>query len=332
MLKKMLAAVLCLLILGVMVSCDDTVPPEAPTQPDASDESTDSTPPSEPSEPDEPSNPSDPENPSEPSEPSEPEEPTPPATPDPVWLNIATYNIAHGEEGLTNIIKLIKDEKVDICGLNEVDRNMVRSSGLDQPKYMAEKLTRDTGEQYYWAFAAALDGYSTPFDAEYAETDGKAQYGNAIISKYPIVSARTVLISMREGQLEDNYERRALLIAEIKVNDKILTVISSHFDNKTDARSKAVDLIQQEMATITTPVVVMGDFNDGFDSDCIARLAGIFQMTSPGPTPYTFIRNGNPAAKIDWIFTSQGMQFRNLRVPDVRYSDHLPVFVELYWE
>ena len=87
------------------------------------------------------------------------------------------------------------------------------------------ELEELTGETYYYCFAAGLDGYHPPFDADYAPTQGKALYGNAIVSKYPILNFRTVKVAVKEQPVAaGGYEHRVFLIAEVKVDDCTLFV------------------------------------------------------------------------------------------------------------
>ena len=149
-------------------------------------------------------------------------------------LRVATYNInccrdyidAWGDKSPRAIADFIEKEQIEICGLNEVDINSERSLGYNQPEYVIDKLEELTGETYYSCFAAGLDGYHPPFDKEYAPTQGKAMYGNAIISKYPIVNYRTVKVALKEQPVAaGGYEHRVFLIAEVKIGEEIITVI-----------------------------------------------------------------------------------------------------------
>lgn len=262
------------------------------------------------------------------------------------WLNIATYNIVHCADQTDpdlminpdNIVKVIKENDVDIIGLNEVDVNCARSQGWvtgeyhlegsHQPKYIAEKLTEQTGEQYYWAFSASLDGCLTPAHQEL----GNGQYGNAIISKYPILSSRTLLVAAHDvdpdnpdTQRGDGYERRSMLLAEIDVKGTVITVIATHFGLKADERALAVQMLQNELNVIDTPVIFMGDLNDYYDSTIIKQLNVMLKPTSTASSPPSFVSSGK---RIDYIFTSEDIATKDLKTVFVRYSDHYPVVVK----
>lgn len=252
-------------------------------------------------------------------------------------LRVATYNInccrdyidAWGDKSPRAIADFIEKEQIEICGLNEVDINSERSLGYNQPEYVIDKLEELTGETYYSCFAAGLDGYHPPFDKEYAPTQGKAMYGNAIISKYPIVNYRTVKVALKEQPVAaGGYEHRVFLIAELKIGEEIITVICTHFGTTKEERMLAVEMLEKELQTIQTPIIFMGDLNAGCSSEEVKRVSELLKATSSDGRYYTFDTK-NPRWQIDYIFTSEDMEVEDVRMPDNRFSDHFPLVADL---
>lgn len=97
-------------------------------------------------------------------------------------IRIATFNIQHCRNFLAGKIDYpffsdaVRALDADVIGLNEV-RGEGPAEGYDA---QAEILAEATGYRYY--FAKAID------------VGGKNPYGNAILSRLPIRSAKTVLI------------------------------------------------------------------------------------------------------------------------------------------
>lgn len=257
-------------------------------------------------------------------------------------LNIGSYNIWHGQNYALyrakseteirpdNLADVLYRNDIAICGLNEVDWNCKRSDYLNEPYMIAKELTARTGVKHYWAFAAGLDGYH-----------GKgAQYGNALVSRYPIVSTRELHVSVHEidpanprtQAAKGNFERRALLIAELDVEGKPLTVITTHFGLQPTEQVKMMDTVESLVKEITTPIIFMGDFNITYKTEAIyPRIAAIFKDTSADPAlPLTFPSTG-ANRKIDFIFTDKNIVTENPRVEQVMHSDHLPLFVTMEW-
>ena len=192
-----------------------------------------------------------------------------PETPKAEWLNVAHYNILFcldfqkysaavkgWEINPDPYVEYFKDNPADIISLNEVDINQKRSAGdpdheyytkygCNQPRYITEKLTEQTGVEYYYAYAASLNGaQETAFPER-----GTARYGSAIISRYPIVATRSFSVAAHKvdplkpstqfgPMLPDGnyYEQKTVLIAEIDVDGTIVTVISAHFGLADDER------------------------------------------------------------------------------------------------
>ena len=252
-------------------------------------------------------------------------------------LRVATYNIkccrdyidAWGDKSPRAIADFIEKEQIEICGLNEVDINSERSLGYNQPEYVIDKLEELTGKTYYSCFAAGLDGYHPPFDKEYAPTQGKAMYGNAIISKYSIVNYRTVKVALKEQPVAaGGYEHRVFLIAEVKIGEEIITVICTHFGTTKEERMLAVEMLEKELQTIHTPIIFMGDLNAGCSSEEVKRVSELLKATSFDGRYYTFDTK-NPRWQIDYIFTSEDMEVEDVRMPDIRFSDHFPLVADL---
>ena len=280
------------------------------------------------------------------------------------WLNVATYNILHcadltdpetqetGGDGLAfpdKYVQLIQDYEIDIIGMNEVDVNCQRSMGAykseyrneykcNQPKYIAEKLTEQTGEQYYWAFAASITNHSR-IEAAFA---GDALYGNAIISRYPIVSTRNFKVythnydptkpetqfgpSLGSG---NQYEVKTVLIAEIDVDGTIVTVISAHYGLAEDERARMTQMLLAEVENIETPVILMGDFNSLPTDTNILQLNEVLNPAG-GVDNVTTTFPAKKNHRIDYIYTSSSLEMKNYDVLyKLKYSDHYCVTVKV---
>ena len=257
-------------------------------------------------------------------------------------LNIATYNICHaqsydvycntGETEIStdNIADVLYRNDVAICGMNEVDWNCPRTEYINEPYLIAKELTARTGVQHYWAFAAGLENYYAPH----------ALYGNALISRYPIVKSKVVHVAVHEIDPEKPktqiqkpwYERRALLVAELDVEGKPMTVMVTHFGLTEEEQLLMMDVVEKEAAEANGPIFFLGDFN--ITDKCVnvyTRITDLFNDTATDPTmPKTFPSTGADR-KIDFIFADKSLTTENCRVEEVQHSDHLPLFVSTEW-
>ena len=233
-------------------------------------------------------------------------------------LKIMTYNIQHGRNhnlpgdviDFDNTVIPVLQEKPDILGLNEV-RNGSTSTYVDQP-----------------AVLAGICGGTPVFGKAFSFGKNK-DYGNAIISKFPILSSKTVMIPDPVVRKYDGYyETRAVLCAEIDCGGKPLTVLSTHFGLNPDEQENAVNTVMDLLHTIDTPVIFMGDLNVTPDHDVIRQLGTVLHNTAAelGQVEFTF-SSDNPHMCIDYIWY-RGLTPLNIHAVKEIYSDHFPLVAE----
>lgn len=237
-------------------------------------------------------------------------------------LLVASYNIQHGiyfpaflENGcrdatLKPVCDFLAKESPDICGFNEIYGE--GSVFGDQPREIAEAL------DYGFAFGKAINLKNGP-------------YGNALISKHPIKDVRVIEIKTDPESIKPPrlyHEDRALLIAEIDVNGKPLTVMTCHFGLNTEEAEEAVRVIIKELEGISTPIILMGDFNITPDNGLVQQLSRLLKDTACGQAQLTFPSN-EPDRKIDYIFISKDIKLNRSWVENVVIADHCPLFAEL---
>ena len=114
-------------------------------------------------------------------------------------LKIMSYNTQHCLNFITRKIDFdIIADTIQQCGADMIGLQEIRDKGQDaeyqaQTKILAEKL----GYPYYYFAEAIRFGGANP-------------YGNAIISRYPIIFAETILIPDPEVKKYDGYYETAV--------------------------------------------------------------------------------------------------------------------------
>lgn len=254
-------------------------------------------------------------------------------------MKVVTYNIRVGfgpgdraERGgptnyLDQIAEWLKDQNADLILLQELDRNTERADGLDQTEYLAEKLG------FYGVFAPAIP----------LPPDG--QYGVGILSRWPIRDWDVVpLFKPDYERTNPDYpswysEQRVLLVAEVEAPHGHMHVMTTHLGLTEPQRKIQI----QEIATVIDglprrePVIFGGDINALPEAPEIrpirARLNDVY-LAAPMPIPMedrlTFYAR-NPERCIDYIFvTPELVEVREVEVPRIQLSDHLPVVTRLH--
>lgn len=232
-------------------------------------------------------------------------------------IRFMTFNIQHGldylkqkagvdKTDLEMMVNVIREQKADIIGLNEVRGRGEAEDYTAQVEEMAAMLG------YHCYFACAI------------KFDGKNPYGNAILSRYPLKEAQTVMIPDPLVQDEDAYyETRCVLRARIEEAGGF-TVLVTHFGLAKSEQRNAVQTIEGLLDQETSPVVLMGDFNVKPDNQVLAPL--FERMTDTATAfyePMMSFPSDAPNRKIDYILT-RGTKVLEADIPAVTASDHRP--------
>jgi endonuclease/exonuclease/phosphatase family metal-dependent hydrolase len=231
-----------------------------------------------------------------------------------------SYNVHHGEgmDGeidLGRIAQVILREKADLVALQEVDRGVRRTGGVDMPAELAR-----------------LTGMTAVFSNNFSFQGG--EYGNAILSRFPIDRSQNTHYAMvREG------EQRGLLRATVNVDGQRLLFMATHLDYRPDDAERMAnvrELIEMIHRDAALPVIIAGDFNDVPGSRTHAAMKQVFQDVWEivgQDHGYTF-SSVQPTRRIDYVFYKPEGALTPQRawVPLSLASDHLPLVVEFRLE
>ncbi|SEN29404.1 endonuclease/exonuclease/phosphatase family protein [Lihuaxuella thermophila] len=237
-------------------------------------------------------------------------------------IKVMTFNIHHGRgtDGkldLNRIAQVVKDSEADLIGLNEVDRNFSRRSDyLDQISWLAEHL------QMHWAFGTTLT-------LRRRSAKPVRKYGNAFLSRYPIISHKNYPFDFYPALIEG----RALLEIKLEINQTPLKIFVTHLSLTSFLQKKQIDFIVKKISNETLPVILVGDCNMKPGSNgwkkIIRYMTDVCQANGKGPY-YTF-PSFHPKSQLDYIFVSPDFQVSAVDVikqkPEA--SDHLPLTASL---
>jgi endonuclease/exonuclease/phosphatase family metal-dependent hydrolase len=238
-------------------------------------------------------------------------------------VTVMSFNIHHGQgtDGvldLERIARVIRASGAGIAGLQEVDRHFAeRSNWADQGAELAELL------DWHVAYGANID-LNPP-----APGRPRIQFGNAVLSRYPIACWENTHLFRSPGE-----EQRGLLHAEVDVAGVRLHVYVTHLDafSETDRVQQARQVVK--LVGENCPAVLLGDFNARPDTPEIGRLRAALTDTwtaAAGRGPHAAHPADAPAARIDYIFTSQQLTaaWTSCSTDEPAASDHVPVVSRL---
>lgn len=229
-------------------------------------------------------------------------------------IRVVSFNVQHFENFNTGKIdfdgfaKVMSAFDADIIGLNEVRGKGESADYAAQAEIMAQKLG------YHFYFAEAI------------KMGGKNPYGNAILSRYPILSAETIPIPDPEEKAYDGYyETRCILKAKIDI-DGGLDVFVTHFGLNRDEHINCAETV---CANAGGRCILMGDLNVTPENDILDGIRNILTDTANENDAMPSFPSDAPEKKIDYIFTGEGIKKVSAQILPVIISDHRPYLAEL---
>lgn len=235
---------------------------------------------------------------------------TAPAASSGAALEVLTWNI-HAEDP-EHLAEVIEEAGADVVALQEVDVHRRRSGCVDQAAEIAEALGMEA------VFGANVDAGS--------QCGGKdALYGDALLSRYPVLEWDHTLLPRRSG------EQRGMLEAVLDVDGRRVRVVSTHFEyGSSKERKEQAETVAERLENSDEPVVVMGDLNGEPHDPALAPLRRVLTdaWEEAGQGDGYTNPSRSPRRRIDYVFV------RNLGVDDIevlasRASDHLAVRADL---
>lgn len=236
-------------------------------------------------------------------------------------LRALSYNIHKCIGGVdrrydpTRIVEVIRKLDVDVAMLQEVDGGVARSNHDHQVELIGDLL----GLRYRTWFPNV-------------DVRGGGQYGNAILSRYPIIESRNVDLTIRWKK------RRSALHAVLRVRhddvDRTVHLYNMHlglarFERRIQLR-RFLDSDPFLHLHHATPIVVGGDLNDVYGG--LGELLAPAGFRGSERRPLTFPAWG-PLRALDAIFVRGDLDLLRLSRCDSelarRASDHRPLVAEV---
>ena len=207
---------------------------------------------------------------------------------------------------LERITDFIRERDPDVVGLIEVDTGSIRSGMINQAEFIASQLSH----------------YSTY----------QCKYGEDSLNQYmPIVrkQANAFLAAPRVHGERFHYFDTGIkkLIIELELED--VAVFLVHLSLKFRHRHYQLRHLHQLVRRQSKPVIVAGDFNTFWGEHEIylfMQASGLRSANVEGRPSYP---SRNPRRELDFILYSDGIEITNFAVPQVQFSDHLPLVCDL---
>jgi endonuclease/exonuclease/phosphatase family metal-dependent hydrolase len=224
-------------------------------------------------------------------------------------LRLMTWNI-HGALGrnprfdLERVVTYVRQHCPDIVALQEIDSRRPRAPGMPSP------------------FDQLRDALGTHGTHAYAITSADGGYGQAIISRWPLVSSSVHDLSYPER------EPRRAISADFATPAGKLRVIATHLGLTFRERNQQAHILLKVVGCLEVPTVLMGDLHDWLWAGSVRRVLGrvLTRYTNLRTFPAHF-----PLLKLDRIYVSDMITLVGSYTDGDAgsLSDHLPVIAEI---
>lgn len=271
----------------------------------------------------------------------------PPVHADGKPLTVAAYNIAHGRglaesnwagdrsDRLGKIADLIASWDADVVVLNEVDLDATWSGRRNQARVIAERAG--------YAYQVEQCNYDVWLPGF------RLRFGNAVLSRYPIVAAEPVDWPGVRGVETAAFGKKRGVVCTLDLGDagsggRSVRVVAVHWDARDSAaRLGSADVLTALSKDGGPPVIAAGDFNSVLVSDdgeetAVARLLAGSAFSwegaaapgdGEGEPAWESFRSDQPDRLIDYVFVQPPLTVERFEAVDSLLSDHRPVVAEV---
>lgn len=214
--------------------------------------------------------------------------------------------IGKTHDHLKAIIEFLRQESADVIGLIEVDAGSYRSQRKNQAEEIAEAL-----------------GHYHTYKSKYPVQNKLLQnlpilgkQGNAFISKDTI------------KQEKFHYVTRGMkrLVIELELENVVILLV--HLALSYKARHEQLTELKRLVRSVDKPCIVAGDFNAFKGHDELELFREASGLLNAGPVDSLTYPSWKPRRSLDFILHTSDVAINDFRVPQVAYSDHLPLIVD----
>jgi endonuclease/exonuclease/phosphatase family metal-dependent hydrolase len=206
---------------------------------------------------------------------------------------------------LPEITQFVKSVDPDIVGLIEVDTGSIRSRKVNQAEEIARALRMNTS-------------YET-------------KYGSKSLNQLlPIVrkQGNAFMAAARVHGEKFHYFDTGIKRLIIEMEMRHFAIFLVHLSIKYRHRHLQLRRLYDLIAATEKPVIVAGDFNTFWGNNEIylfMRAAGLTSANVEGLPTYP---SRSPRKELDFVLYQEGIEVSHFEIPQVRFSDHLPLICD----
>ena len=215
------------------------------------------------------------------------------------WKNLLPHRQTY--ENLSSIGSLVSN--YDLVGLQEVDGGSLRTGFIDQTQYLANRA-----------------GFPHSYNQVNRQLGALAQHSIGVLSRF-------ALSETQEIKLPGRIPGRGALSIGLGGEASPLIIFIVHLALGRRARFQQMEFLAKLIRNYKD-VILMGDLNCTSDSEEFGYLCNVGGLTRPEISINTF-PSWSPNRSIDHILVSDGIGVIGASVLKHRFSDHLPIALEI---
>jgi endonuclease/exonuclease/phosphatase family metal-dependent hydrolase len=207
------------------------------------------------------------------------------------------------QRNLDRIAGFLKEVQPDIVGLVEVDNGSYRSDRRNQAAFLAKKL-----------------GHSHVYESKYGK--------RALVQRIPILREQgNAFITNQAIKAKDfHYFDKGLKRLVIELEFESFVVFLVHLSLLPRHRLRQLTGLYSLFRETTKPVIVAGDFNALWGEHELhlfqAACGGLLNANADSLPTFP---SHMPRLQLDFVLYSPELRMTAFHIPDVRYSDHMPL-------
>ncbi len=247
-------------------------------------------------------------------------------------LDVLTLNIAHGRgramnqmfvtenrhrRNLEAVADLLTHADAHVIALQEADAESLWSGGFDHVDFLADTT-----------------GYKCFIHGHHADS-WLYTFGSALMSTVPISDAGSHTFQPSPPTTTKGFVRGTVYWqnGDDASIGRPITLVSVHLDfSRRKVREEQIAEMTDALAGLSTPVIILGDFNAEWTADDspVREVASQFGLRAHTPTAEKLGTYGN-AKRLDWILISEELRFVKYEVVPGLVSDHLALLAKIDW-
>ena len=214
-------------------------------------------------------------------------------------------HLRSSRKNLTKITSFLQDLEPDLIGLIEVDHGSYRTGWKNQAEQMAESLGHyhshsiKYGQSSFWRHVPVV-----------------RKQGNAFLARDRI--RNETFHFFKHGMKR--------LVIELELEHMVVYLVHLALGGK--VRHHQLNALYELVKQTERPCVVAGDFNmlwGDKEIDLFLAATGLQNANVDNLPTYP---SNNPRRHLDFVLHSKGITVKDFHIPQIPFSDHLPVLVD----